>query len=69
MVKKIDDTTLVPLTWLAALLLTTISCTSIVVFWVLRVDTRLNRIEQKLGIYQPDEAQTTMINSAMGQTK
>jgi hypothetical protein len=59
MVRKLDDSTFVPLSWLAALLMATITATSYYVSWETKVDDRLGRIEQKLGL-EPESKNDTI---------
>lgn len=50
MPSRIDDKTTVPLSIVAMLFMTGISVTATGSFWVSRVNDRLSRIEEKLGI-------------------
>ncbi len=63
MSSRIDEETMLPLRVVAIFLVAVISATVTGVFWVSKVDDRLARIEEKLGISSYD-AKAGIINSA-----
>jgi hypothetical protein len=68
MKNKIDERTMVPLSLVAALFMVGLSATATGVFWVSKVNERLARIEDRLGIYTPI-ADFSIIPNANAETK
>lgn len=65
---RIDERTSVPLLWLLTSVLAAISVSATGCFWVFKVDSRLERIEKRLGILQPESAQIPFIGAAQAGT-
>jgi hypothetical protein len=69
MTPKIDEKTMVPLGLVATLFAVGIGVTVTGAFWVSKVDDRLARIEDRLGLPRYRDAMTSPISDAWGSSK